>query len=166
MTGNGHHGAVSEIVNVSARHILCWIFAQRQTAFEIETLFHVVDCCDLSTNIEQKLWGTSAYWAKSFHGNWKKEKQLAEGALLGNRLRVCNLYCTGTSDGILLQISCARLTTTVTSHVAQRPDCHGRRVRPSGHLPSRSSKPWGSFSLVTPAWVNERQNDVIKVVMT
>ena len=60
--------------------LLCWIFAQRQkTAFETETLVRVGGSLVaaviflVSTNIGQELGGTSAHWAKSFHGNWKKE---------------------------------------------------------------------------------------------
>ena len=49
------------------------------------------------------------------------------------------------SNEVLLMYVAARVSTTVTSHVRHRPDCHGTSVSPSGLLPSVQSRPIGSL---------------------
>ena len=49
------------------------------------------------------------------------------------------------SNEVLLMYVAARVSTTVTSHVRHRPDCHGTSVIPFGLLPSVRSRPVGSL---------------------
>ena len=107
---------------------------------------------DATTDIGQELHRAGTHGSESLHGHWVKVVRLTERAVFADLSCGCSLGCTGRGDGALPHM----VSTTVTSHVAQRPECHGRSVRPSGRLPSSRTRPCGSFMAGIPARVTAR----------